>query len=132
MPLEIQAFDHVHVYVSNRLAAEGWYERVLGLVRSKELEFWSSNGGPLTLQNVSGSIHLALFERPCEGRHATIALRVSAAQFGQWLSHLRHELAVTITVADHGVSLSLYFHDPDGNPYEITTYEYEAAKRQLA
>ena len=24
--------------------------------------------------------------------------------------------------------MSLYFSDPEGNPYEITTYEYAAAK----
>ena len=27
-------------------------------------------------------------------------------------------------VEDHEVSWSLYFSDPDGNPYEITCYEY--------
>jgi len=125
---EIEAFDHIHVFVANRPAAEQWYGRVLGLTRSKEVEFWASNGGPLTIQNRSGTVHIALFERPFEKNRATVALRVGAEQFNQWLIHLRLQLAGSVTVEDHDVSVSLYFHDPDGNPYEITTYEYAAAR----
>jgi catechol-2,3-dioxygenase len=33
-----------------------------------------------------------------------------------------------VAVEDHTVALSLYFQDPDGNPYEITSYEYASAK----
>jgi catechol-2,3-dioxygenase len=131
MPPQIEAFDHIHVYVENRPAAEQWYERVLGFVRSSELASWAPNGGPLTLQNASGSVHLALFERPREKNRATIALRVGAAPFAQWLRHLRHELGNSVTVEDHELSVSLYFRDPDGNPYEITTYDYAAAKALL-
>jgi catechol-2,3-dioxygenase len=125
---EVEAVDHVHIYVQDRRAAEQWYQRVLGFARSQELEFWASAGGPLTLQNASGSVHLALFERSYEKNRATVALRASAHQYVQWLSHLRSELNGAVTVEDHTVSLSVYFKDPDGNPYEITTYEYEAAK----
>ena len=129
---EIEAFDHIHVYVADRAAAEQWYERVLGFVRSKELEFWAPNGGPLTLQNSTGTVHLALFERPREKNRATIALRVSADQFRQWLIHLRAAVSDGVTVEDHEVSASLYFKDPDENPYEITTYEYAAAKHLVS
>lgn len=125
---EVEAVDHVHIYVQDRRGAEQWYQRVLGFARSKELEFWASDGGPLTMQNATGSVHLALFERPREKNRATVALRAGAQQYIQWLSHLRSELNGEVTVEDHAVSLSLYFRDPDGNPYEITTYEYEAAK----
>ena len=131
MPPEIEAFDHIHVYVADRAAAELWYQRVLGFTRTPALVFWAPDGGPLTLQNGSGSVHLALFERPREKNRATIALRTSAAQFAQWLAHLRRELHAEATVEDHDVSVSLYFRDPDGNPYEITTYEYAAAKPLL-
>jgi catechol-2,3-dioxygenase len=129
---EIEAFDHIHVFVADWAAAEQWYRRVLGFTRSAELEFWAPNGGPLTLQNASGTVHLALFQRPREKNRATIALRASAEQFGQWLRHLRGELKGDITLEDHDVSLSLYFRDPDGNPYEITSYEHAAAKQLLA
>ena len=131
MPPEIQAFDHIHVFVANRALAERWYERVLGFLRSKELEFWAPDGGPLTIQNAGGTVHLALFERPRTSNRATIALRCGAQQFGLWLGHLQNELSGGVTVEDHEVSVSLYFKDPDGNPFEITTYEYAAAKAQL-
>ena len=133
MPPEIEAFDHVHVFVADRRAAESWYQRVLGFTRSKELEFWAPDGGPLTLQNGGGSVHLALFERPRQDNRATIALRAGAAQFAHWLAHLRRELGGSaVTLEDHAISLSLYFRDPDGNPYEITTYDYAAAKAAAA
>ena len=35
-------------------------------------------------------------------------------------------------VEDHAVSWSLYFTDPDGNPFEITSYDYEVIQRALA
>jgi catechol 2,3-dioxygenase-like lactoylglutathione lyase family enzyme len=57
------AFDHVHVFVADRPAAERWYQRVLGLCRSPELEHWAVDGGPLTLQDETGAAHIALFER---------------------------------------------------------------------
>ena len=117
------AFDHVHVFVADRAAAEQWYARVLGFKRSQELEFWAVDGGPLTIQDDSGAVHLALFERPRQPCRSTIALRVSAAEFAHWQAHLAQVLPSQVTEEDHSVSVSLYFADPDGNPYEITTYE---------
>jgi catechol-2,3-dioxygenase len=32
-----------------------------------------------------------------------------------------------VSFEDHAVSVSLYFADPDGNPYEITTGEVGGA-----
>jgi catechol-2,3-dioxygenase len=128
MPPEIEAFDHIHVYVADRAAAEQWYRQVLGFARTPELAVWAPGGGPLTLQNTSGSVHLALFERPRRDNRATIALRVNAAQFAHWLAHLRRALDGEVTVEDHELALSLYFRDPDGNPYEITTYEHASAR----
>ena len=34
--------------------------------------------------------------------------------------------------ADHEVSWSVYFKDPDGNPYEVTTYDYEDFANSIA
>jgi len=131
MPLPLDAFDHVHVFVQDRVAAERWYARVFGLVRTPELAFWAADGGPLTLQNESGSIHLALFERPAKPCRSTIALRVPGAAFGAWQAQLARELAGGVSFEDHQASVSLYFTDPDGNPYEITSYEVAAAKAGL-
>jgi catechol-2,3-dioxygenase len=128
MTPNLEAFDHVHVYVTDRAASEIWYREVLGLCRSEELEFWAVDGGPLTIQNHSGTVHLALFERSPLTNHATIALRVNAAEYLRWRDHLREALAGQFSEQDHQVSLSLYFSDLDGNPFEITTYDHVSVK----
>jgi catechol 2,3-dioxygenase-like lactoylglutathione lyase family enzyme len=124
MPPPFQRFDHVHVFVADRVAAESWYARVLGLTRVKELEFWADDGGPLTLGDASDTIHIALFERPLQKCRSTIALAASAPDFLAWRSHLAAALDSPPKLEDHGVSWSLYFSDPDGNPYEITSHDY--------
>ena len=121
-------FDHVHVFVQDRAAAERWYAAVLGLQRSRELEFWAADGGPLTLQDGPGTVHLALFERPRQKCRSTIALRVSGREFWAWRAHLKALPDLDLTEEDHEVSVSLYFQDPDGNPYEITSYECHLAR----
>jgi catechol 2,3-dioxygenase-like lactoylglutathione lyase family enzyme len=80
-PLSLRCVDHVHVFVTDRAAAEAWYERVLGLKRMKEYEFWAANGGPLTIQNEQGTVHIALFERPAQPCRSTVAFGVNAAEF---------------------------------------------------
>ena len=127
MAPSLLGFDHVHVLVQDRQAAEVWYARVLGLARTKELEFWAVGAGPLTLQDQAGTIHLALFERPREKNRSTIALRVSGPEFKAWRRHLTEVPDLELSEEDHEVSVSLYFSDPDGNPFEIITYELGAS-----
>lgn len=127
----LQGIDHVHVFVGDRARAERWYREVLGFVRVPELEAWAADGGPLTLGDAGGQIHLALFERPAQPNRATLALRTDAAGLARWFAHLSRHLGTAPTVQDHALSLSLYFSDPDGNPYEITTYEHAAARQAL-
>jgi catechol 2,3-dioxygenase-like lactoylglutathione lyase family enzyme len=131
-PPAIRSVDHIHVFVADRAAAERWYESVLGFARVKEYEFWAADGGPLTIQNQESTVHIALFERPVEKCRSTIAFGVSAHEFLAWRDHLLRTLEQEPAFEDHDLSVSLYFRDPDGNPYEITTYEYQAAKNGLA
>ena len=128
----IRSIDHIHVYVTDRAAAERWYEQVLGLQRIEAYAFWAAGGGPLTLANAQGSVHIALFERPAQKCRSVIAFGVGAAEFVAWKSHLTQALGQAPSLEDHDLSVSLYFSDPDGNPYEITTYDYQAAKDGLA
>ena len=130
MAPELERVDHIHVFVADRSAAEQWYARVMGLKRLKDLEFWAPDGGPLTIGNRSGSVHLALFERPAAKCRSTIAMGTTAEGLLAWRRHLAAELGRPIERVDHQVSWSLYFEDPDGNPYELTTYEYEALARR--
>jgi NAD(P)-dependent dehydrogenase (short-subunit alcohol dehydrogenase family)/catechol 2,3-dioxygenase-like lactoylglutathione lyase family enzyme len=124
--------DHLHVHVRDRAAAEAWYRDVLGLRRIDALAHWARDGGPLTIANAGGSIHLALFEQPPQpGNRSTIALSTSAEGFVAWRRRLGAALGESPRAVDHGQSWSLYFRDPDGNPYEITTYEHAAATAAL-
>ncbi len=122
----LQGVDHIHVFVQNRAAAEQWYGRVMGLSRSPGLEFWAADGGPLTLQDQANTVHIALFERPHQSNRATVALRTTAEGLHAWQAHLGSFSDIEFGFEDHEVALSIYFSDPDGNPYEITTYEHQA------
>jgi catechol 2,3-dioxygenase-like lactoylglutathione lyase family enzyme len=128
MPPVLLGIDHVHVYVRDRAAAEAWYRTVLGLVRVESLASWADDRGPLTVHDRDDTVHIALFERPPQPNRAVVALRTSADGFAQWRRHLAGVEGLAVSVEDHALSMSLYFVDPDGNPYEITTYEYDAAK----
>lgn len=127
--MQLNSIDHIHINVQDRALAEAWYAKVLKLSRVSSLAFWATDGGPLTLANESGSIHLALFENDAV-QSTIIAFKVCARDFELWKTYLEGE-RVEVTLADHQVSWSLYFQDPDGNPFEITTYEYEAVKGQV-
>jgi len=116
--------DHIHVYVTDRVAAERWYADVMGLERVPELERWARDGGPLTLQNRSGSVHVALFEGPPQPCRSTIALAAGAEEFRAWQLHLVEKLKRPVEAEDHELAWSLYFSDPDGNPWEITNYQH--------
>ena len=129
MTPSLDRVDHVHVYVTDREVSEQWYAEVLGLSRMPELESWAADGGPLTVANESGTVHLALFERKPQACRSTIAFGVTALEFIAWRKHLCATLEIPPTTEDHQLSWSLYFSDPDGNPYEITTYEYAAVER---
>ena len=125
MAPQIEGIDHIHLYVADRKAAQRWYAEVLGFQVVPELAHWAEGGGPLTLADASGAVHLAVFERPAKANRATLALRVSAPQFTAWQRHLPERLGRALEVVDHGVAWSMYFSDPDGNPYEITCYEVQ-------
>ena len=128
MTPSLDRIDHLHVFVADRLAATAWYGRVLGLLPIAGLAHWAGGGGPLTLGNATGAVHIALFERPPQPCRSTVAFGVTADEFQRWKAHLRHATGQTPALQDHGGSLSLYFSDPDGNPFEITCTD-SAARR---
>ena len=128
MAPELERVDHIHVFVADRPAAEQWYGRVLGLKRLASLAFWAADGGPLTLGNAAGSDpHRAVRAPPAASKsRSTIALGTSAEGLLAWQRHLASELGKAPPRVDHEVSWSIYFEDPDGNPFEITTYDHDA------
>ena len=130
MTPKLSGIDHVHVYVANWHDAEDWYQRVLGFTRVEKFMVWAVENGPLTLENPSGNIHLALFERDDHPDTSAIAFGASGEQFLAWRAHLEdHGLELRIT--DHKLAYSLYFSDPWGNLHEITTYEHEYVREHF-
>src|ERR1700750_260692 len=119
----IPALDRIHLYATNRNKAEQWYADLMGFTRVPELESWA-DGGPLMLSNSSGTVHIALFEAPAQPCRSGIALSVGAEEFVAGRRHLFDKLRRPVEPEDHQLSWSLYFADPDGNPWEITTYQH--------
>ncbi len=131
MPPLFSGVDHVHIHVTDRVAATEWFERVMGLRPIQALEFWAVDGGPLTLSDAGGSVHFALFESAPQASRATIALGATAGEFIAWQRHLSAILTQPVEFVDHNLSWSIYFKDPDGNPFEVTTFEYAAVAAVL-
>jgi catechol 2,3-dioxygenase-like lactoylglutathione lyase family enzyme len=141
----VEQIDHVEVFVPDQYAAAAWYRRVLGLEILAEYEDWAPDGGPLMISSDGGRTMLALFAGEPQGRHAVVGLRrvafrVDAADFLQFLDRLERvpvydAISAPVgraDVVDHDRAFSIYFCDPYGNPYEVTTYEYAPVAQRLA
>ena len=138
----VSQIDHVHVYVADRRAAAEWYRSVLGLEVCHDIES-DDDGGPLVVSSDGGNTGLALFkQRPGEAAvrtPTTVAFRVGGSGFLEFLGRLASlkvegEDGRTLApsdVVDHDYCYSLYFNDPDGNPYELTTYDYDDVRARL-
>ena len=124
MKPKLQNIDHIHVFVPDRQEALGWYNTILGFKPVKRLMFWTETG-PLTIGNDEVTIHIALFEGKPKSNRSVIAFNATGEEFIDWHKRINNVLNEVIEVDDHSVSFSIYFEDPYGNPYEITSYEYE-------
>lgn len=138
---KVQQIDHVEIFVPERYEAAAWFEQVLGLQIMKDFELWATEGGPLMISSDGGSTKLALFEGEPSGSHPDVgirrvAFRVDANGFTDFLQHIegvpvygREGKRITAAdVVDHDKAWSIYFNDPYGNRYEVTTYEYDAVR----
>ena len=124
MNSKLNNIDQIHVYVPKRHKALDWYSSILGLEPIQSLLFWAKSG-PLTIGNDEGSIHIALFEGEPNNNRSVIAFNTTGEDFINWHKNISNALSGSIEVDDHSVSFSIYFEDPYGNPYEITSYDYE-------
>jgi catechol 2,3-dioxygenase len=129
MTPQFSGIDHAHVYVKDRQASALWYKEVLGFTPVADLQSWATATGPLTLGNAAGTVHLALFESEREP-DSVIAFGSTGEQFLLWKAHLEAR-ELEIRLANHDLAWSMYFHDPDGNYHEITTYDHAHVASQL-
>lgn len=140
----VKRLDHVHLQVADRDNAALWFKRVLGLEIAPEFAEWARDPeGPVFLSTREGAPCLALFRRNTENNRVgdhTVAFRTSARDFIDFANRLdemdlvdRDGSRVNLNeIADHELSWSFYFLDPDGNRFELTCYEYEEVREFLA
>ena len=127
----LAGIDHVHVYVTDRDAAERWYRDILGFTAVEKFRFWATPDGPLVLEDPGGKAHLALFESEKFPHTSMIAFGASGEAFLAWKTHLE-EHGVALRISDHDAAWSMYFSDPFDNLHEITTYDHEFVARQIS
>ena len=133
---QVSHIDHVALTVPDRYEAAQWYEDVLGLELCEEYETWAERGGPLVVSSDGGHTMLALFEGSAadpELRH--LAFRTDGPGFLEFVDRLADIPDVAAegreNVVDHDLSFSVYFSDPYGHRFEVTTYEYDAVAAEL-
>ena len=124
MKPKLQNIDHIHVFVPDRQKALDWYSAILGFKPVNRLLFWAKTG-PLTIGNDEGSIHIALFEGEPDNNRSVIAFNATGEEFINCHNKINDSLPKNIEIVDHDIQFSIYFEDPYGNPYEITSYDYE-------
>ena len=128
---KLRGIDHVHVDVANWGEAEEWYQSVLGFRRVDAFMAWAVKNGPLTVENLEGTIHLALFESDNPTSISAIAFGASGEDFLAWKLHLESH-GLDLRVTDHKLAYSLYFSDPWENLHEITTYDRDYVAENLS
>lgn len=128
MPPKLTGIDHIHLYVPNKQQAADWYNKTLGFRIVESLLSWNTEQGPLTIEDQSGQIHLALFQRENYSPSTAIAFKASGKEFLEWKDYLE-ENALLQRCTDHCHSWSLYFLDPFRHLHEITTYDVDMIRK---
>ena len=143
-PFRVEHLDHVELFVPDQRQAADWYQQLFGLEILPDYEFWAA-GGPLMISSDDGKTMLALFEGEPPGFNPPVgfqrvAFRVTGAGLFTFLEQVKAfgvythqgEPAQELPVINHDLSYSVYFCDPYGNRYEVTTYDYHYVAGQLA
>jgi catechol 2,3-dioxygenase len=114
---------HVNIYVRNAEKAQQWYQDILGL---HTYDFVPGRAAFMAA-NKEESHEVALMEvgedalgaQPGQVGLNHMAWRVENLEdLKEFYHHLKGK-GVPMKVADHGISLGLYFQDPDGNGIEV-------------
>jgi catechol 2,3-dioxygenase-like lactoylglutathione lyase family enzyme len=123
----VEGIDHIALAVKDVERSVAWYKEVLGLERRHE-DVWGSYPAMVGV----GATSIALFPvegteaKPSPGRDVLamrhFAFRTDRANFDRARRALSQR-GIPLEAQHHGISESIYFHDPDGHEVEITTYE---------
>jgi catechol 2,3-dioxygenase-like lactoylglutathione lyase family enzyme len=136
----VERIDHVELVVRDQHEAAHWYGRTFGMRIVAELEDWAA-GGPLMIEIPGTGSKLALFAGEPPGFRPPVGFRrvafgVDGAGFLRFLEHVAAhgvhtddgELVHELRVIDHGHVYSVYFADPDGNRFEVTTFDRDTVR----
>ena len=123
------ALDHVNIHVRNAERSHRWYTEVLGLHTQDIFHF--PQGGRMRAAFLScdpdHAHDIALFDvgDGAEGQRSGqvglnhVAWRMETLDDLKAMYARLGELGVPVRVADHAVSIGVYFADPDGNGLEV-------------
>ena len=123
---------HVNIYVRNAERAQKWYEDILGL---HTYDFVPGRAA-FMCANREESHEVALMEvgDDAPGMQSGqvglnhMAWRMSSLEdLKEFYNRLKEKQVPIDGVGDHGLSLGIYFHDPDGNGIEVY---YESARSE--
>jgi catechol 2,3-dioxygenase-like lactoylglutathione lyase family enzyme len=123
----VEGIDHIALTVRDVDCSVAWYRDVLGLERRYQ-DAWGNYPAMVGI----GTTSIALFPvegadpKPSPGRDVLamrhFAFRTDRKNFDAARSEL-NQRGIAVEFQNHGISESIYFHDPDGHEVEITTYE---------
>lgn len=145
--LVVHAMDHVETLVPDLDAGVEWVKRCFGLTEVDAFRDGAGAGGPVVMTSDDSYTKVALFQGEPAGfgpvpGHRMVAFRTDGRAFLRFLDYAHrvpvhgedgealHE-GVRPDVVDHQISVSVYFRDPWGNPYEVTTYEVDVVREGL-
>jgi catechol 2,3-dioxygenase len=114
---------HVNIYVRNAERSQKWYEDILGL---HTYDFVPGRAA-FMCANKEESHEVALMEvgenapgqQPGQVGLNHMAWRMENLEDLKEFYHRLKERDIPMNVADHGISLGIYFQDPDGNGIEV-------------
>lgn len=122
---------HINIYVRNAAESQKWYEDILGLhtydLVPGRAAFMSANkdeSHEIALVEVGES---ASGPQPGQVGLNHMAWRMDNLEDLKEFYNRLEEKQVPMRTADHGISLGIYFQDPDGNGIEVY---YEAPRAE--
>ncbi|WP_232502533.1 VOC family protein [Leptospirillum ferrooxidans] len=131
--MKIRHIDHVAIPVSDLARSIRWYQDVLGLTRRYEKE-WGDYpammcAGETCVALIHPAVTLPLPPSPGSDPDRHLAFNVDREGFDEAVMEMAKR-QIPFTTDDHGISLSIYFFDPDGHWIEITTFDLPVGRQR--
>lgn len=124
-PIKVQRIAHIVLYVADPASSAAWYNKVLGTETSAIVQDGPYKGGYFLTFGESDH-DIALFpagEDATKGKEFEhVGLQLVSRSMDDLRRAYGHLLKHNVRIAeilDHGVSVGIYFYDPDGHMLEV-------------